>query len=117
MGTAYAFFHCNASKTEIVAELPTIISLTEAPSGLELTLMETPEFESRVEQLLALQPPIKTLVDAALLPVIEEAKKNQLGYVLSAYYPVSMQSRLTSFRSSKTSRKTRLHDLFSSANN
>lgn len=71
MGIAYGFFDCNASKSEIESELPTIRELAQTPSGLELTLIEG------VENLKC---------DSKLRPIVEEAKKAGLKYVLEARY-------------------------------
>lgn len=70
-GNAYAFFNCNASRSEIEAELPTIRHLTRAPKDLELTLTEG------VENLKG---------DKKLKELAMEAKSQGIKYVLEAKY-------------------------------
>lgn len=54
IGKAYGFFHCRASQQEIEAELPFIRRLVNAPSQLELSLIEGVENLKGDSDLLAL---------------------------------------------------------------
>lgn len=72
-GKAYGIFDCSASKEQIEAELPTVRRLTKIPSKLELSLIEG------VDSLRG--------VDSRLDPIIENAKKAGMRYILEATYP------------------------------
>lgn len=71
-GKAYAFFECDATYKDIEHDLPAILELTKAPSGLEIALHED------IEQVTG---------DAELVELAREAKAEGLPFILEATYP------------------------------
>jgi hypothetical protein len=72
MGKAYGFFNCNASKTKIEVELPTVRDLAQTPSDLELSLIEGVD---------------KLSGDPGLMAFAKEAREAGIQYVLTAAQP------------------------------
>ncbi|MBI4440817.1 hypothetical protein HY639_01490 [Candidatus Woesearchaeota archaeon] len=73
-GKAYGFFMCNADKETVANELPDLRRITQAPSALELSLMD--DFSH-----------IKA--DNLLKPLIHQARDNGMCYCLEATLPGS----------------------------
>ena len=72
IGKAYGFFDCRASKEEIEAEIPTIRRLTNTPSKLELSLIESPS---------------NLRGDSELMSIASQASESGIKYVLEGTYP------------------------------
>jgi len=73
VGTAYGFFHCEASKQEIEETLPMIRKLGQIPSELELSLIEGVDKLHRQG-------------DEKLTALAQNAPE-KMNYVLQASYP------------------------------
>jgi len=72
-GEAYAFFHCNATKSDIDDDLPYLKGLSPGKdsfghSNLELLLLEPAELEKSF----------------FFTPIVEHAKKSGMNYILKA---------------------------------